>query len=134
MNRPVYGAFGERELDQELPALPRRQLRAAMIDIFRTNSRSESAGAHCGGARHLSVGDAGPRCFTVMTAASGKSRSGDPRHGAGGIYELDKAFAACFRLAKEKGELLIRRSGGAGARRLDHPHYRDPRLHFAREI
>ena len=52
-------------------------------------------------------GDAGPRgCFTVMTAAS--EAVSDPEIRAmvlEGFIELDKAFAACFRLAKEKGEL-----------------------------
>jgi ActR/RegA family two-component response regulator len=52
-------------------------------------------------------GDAGPRgCFTVMTAAS--EAVADPQIRAmvlEGFSELDKAFAACFRIAKEKGEL-----------------------------
>jgi hypothetical protein len=52
-------------------------------------------------------GDAGPRgCFTVMTAAS--EAVSDPEIRAmvlEGLHELDKAFTACFRLAKEKGEL-----------------------------
>ena len=52
-------------------------------------------------------GEAGPRgCFTVMTAAS--EVVADPEIRAmvlEGFSELDKAFAACFRLAREKGEL-----------------------------
>jgi hypothetical protein len=52
-------------------------------------------------------GDAGPRgCFTVMTAAS--EAVSDPEIRAmvlDGFTELDKAFAACFRLAREKHEL-----------------------------
>ena len=52
-------------------------------------------------------GKEGPRgCFTVMTAAS--EAVADPEIRAmvlEGFSELDKAFAACFRLAKEKGEL-----------------------------
>jgi TetR/AcrR family transcriptional regulator, copper-responsive repressor len=52
-------------------------------------------------------GDAGPRgCFTVMTAAS--EAIADPQIRAmvaEGFTELDKAFAACFRIAREKGEL-----------------------------
>jgi hypothetical protein len=52
-------------------------------------------------------GDAGPRgCFTVMTAAS--EAVADPEIRAmvlEGFSELDKAFAGCFRRAKEKGEL-----------------------------
>jgi TetR/AcrR family transcriptional regulator, copper-responsive repressor len=52
-------------------------------------------------------GDAGPRgCFTVMTAASEAVSDPDIRAMVlQGFSELDKAFAACFRLAKEKGEL-----------------------------
>src|SRR5258706_15045506 len=52
-------------------------------------------------------GDAGPRgCFTVMTAASEAVSDPDIRAMVlEGFSELDKAFAACFRLAKEKGEL-----------------------------
>jgi len=52
-------------------------------------------------------GEAGPRgCFTVMTAAS--EAVADPEIRAmvlEGFAELDKAFAACFRLAKQNGEL-----------------------------
>ena len=52
-------------------------------------------------------GESGPRgCFTVMTAAS--EAVSDPEIRAmvlEGFVELDKAFAACFRRAKEKGEL-----------------------------
>ena len=76
-------------------------------------------------------GDAGPRgCFTVMTAAS--EAVSDPEIRAmvlEGFSELDKAFAACFRLAKEKGELpAVGRSRGAGATGVRHrPHHRDPR-------
>ena len=53
-------------------------------------------------------GESGPRgCFTVMTAAS--EAVSDPQIRAlvlEGFVELDKAFATCFRQAKEKGELL----------------------------
>jgi len=52
-------------------------------------------------------GETGPRgCFTVVTAAS--EAVGDPDIRAmvlDGLTELDKAFANCFRRAKEKGEL-----------------------------
>ena len=52
-------------------------------------------------------GESGARgCFTVMTAAS--EAVSDPGIRAmvlEGFSELDKAFAACFRLAKENGEL-----------------------------
>ncbi len=52
-------------------------------------------------------GESGPRgCFTVMTAASEAVADPDIRAMVlEGFSELDKAFAACFRLAKEKGEL-----------------------------
>ena len=52
-------------------------------------------------------GETGPRgCFTVVTAAS--EAVGDPDIRAmvlDGLTELDKAFANCFRRAKDKGEL-----------------------------
>jgi hypothetical protein len=52
-------------------------------------------------------GEAGPRgCFTVMTAAS--EAVFDPEIRAlvlEGFSELDRAFAACFRIARENGEL-----------------------------
>jgi tetracycline repressor-like protein len=52
-------------------------------------------------------GEAGPRgCFTVMTAASEAVADQEIRTMVlEGFSELDKAFAACFRLAKEQGEL-----------------------------
>ncbi len=97
MNRPsLYGAFGDkRELYIKSYARYRADARAAMIDIFRDElpirRRLERIFAVA-----LDIylsGDAGPRgCFTVMTAAS--EAVSDP-----------KAFTACFRLAKEKGEL-----------------------------
>src|SRR6187200_2590305 len=52
-------------------------------------------------------GEYGPRgCLTVMTAAS--EAVADPQIRAltlQGFAELDKAFAACFRLGQERGEL-----------------------------
>ena len=111
MNRPsLYGAFGdERELYIKSYQRYRADARAAMIDIFRDElpirKRLERIFAVA-----LDIylsGDAGPRgCFTVMTAAS--EAVSDPEIRAmvlEGFSELDKAFAACFRLAKEKGEL-----------------------------
>src|SRR5260370_23294926 len=52
-------------------------------------------------------GDLGPRgCFTVMTAASEAVFDPDIRSMVlEGFSELDKAFAACFRIARENGEL-----------------------------
>ena len=111
MNRPsLYGAFGDkRELYIKSYARYRADARAAMIDIFREElpirRRLERIFAVA-----LDIylsGDAGPRgCFTVMTAAS--EAVSDPEIRAmvqEGLSELDKAFTACFRLAKENGEL-----------------------------
>ena len=45
-------------------------------------------------------------CFTVMTAASEAVFDKDIRALVlDGFSELDRAFTACFRLAKEKGEM-----------------------------
>src|ERR1700738_1265267 len=111
MNRPsLYGAFGDkRELYIKSYQRYRGDARAAMIDIFRDElpirRRLERIFAVA-----LDIylsGDAGPRgCFTVMTAAS--AAVSDPETRAmvlEGLSELDKAFTACFRLAKENGEL-----------------------------
>ena len=111
MNRPsLYGAFGDkRELYIKSYARYRADARAAMIDIFRDElpirRRLERIFAVA-----LDIylsGESGPRgCFTVMTAAS--EAVADPTIRAmvlEGFVELDKAFAACFRLAREKGEL-----------------------------
>jgi TetR/AcrR family transcriptional regulator, copper-responsive repressor len=111
MNRPsLYGAFGDkRELYIKSYQRYRADARAAMIDIFKDQlpirKRLERIFAVA-----LDIylsGDAGPRgCFTVMTAAS--EAVSDPEIRAmvlEGFTELDKAFAACFRVAKEKGEL-----------------------------
>jgi AcrR family transcriptional regulator len=111
MNRPsLYGAFGDkRELYIKSYARYRADARAAMADIFRTELPIKKRLARIFAVAldiYLS-GDAGPRgCFTVMTAAS--EAVADPQIRAmvlEGFSELDKAFAACFRIAKEKGEL-----------------------------
>jgi len=111
MNRPsLYGAFGDkRELYIKSYARYRADARAAMQEIFRKElpirERLERI-FEVALDIYLS-GDAGPRgCFTVMTAAS--EAVADPEIRAlvlEGFSELDKAFAACFRRAKEKGEL-----------------------------
>ena len=61
-------------------------------------------------------GESGPRgCFTVMTAASEAVADPEIRAMAlEGFVELDKAFATCFRLAKENGELPKPPIRGAG--------------------
>jgi AcrR family transcriptional regulator len=111
MNRPsLYGAFGDkRELYIKSYARYRADARDAMLDIFREQlpigKRLERIYAVA-----LDIylsGEAGPRgCFTVMTAASEAVADAEIRAMVlEGFLELDKAFAACFRLAKEKGEL-----------------------------
>ncbi|MCP3473707.1 TetR/AcrR family transcriptional regulator [Bradyrhizobium sp. CCGUVB1N3] len=111
MNRPsLYGAFGDkRELYIKSYQRYREQARASMVEIFRADlplrERLERIFASAL-AIYLS-GETGPRgCFTVVTAAS--EAVGDPEIRAmvlDGLSELDKAFANCFRRAKEKGEL-----------------------------
>ena len=109
MNRPsLYGAFGDkRELYIKSYRRYREDARAAMQNIFRDQlpirRRLERIYAVALDI-YLSGGPRG--CFTVMTAAS--EAVADPEIRAmvlEGLAELDKAFAACFRLAKEKGEL-----------------------------
>jgi AcrR family transcriptional regulator len=111
MNRPsLYGAFGDkRELYLKSYARYRADARAAMIDIFREELpiRKRLTRIYAVALDIYLSGDAGPRgCFTVMSAAS--EAVSDPQIRAmvlEGFTELDKAFAACFRMAKEKGEL-----------------------------
>ena len=111
MNRPsLYGAFGDkRELYIKSYARYRADARAAMLDIFRDELpiRQRLARIYAVALDIYLSGEAGPRgCFTVMTAAS--EAVADPEIRAmvlEGFSELDKAFAACFRLAKEKDEL-----------------------------
>jgi len=111
MNRPsLYGAFGDkRELYIKSYRRYREDARAAMQDIFREEQpiRQRLQRIYTVALDIYLSGDAGPRgCFTVMTAAS--EAVADPEIRAmvlEGLAELDKAFSACFRLAKEKGEL-----------------------------
>jgi AcrR family transcriptional regulator len=111
MNRPsLYGAFGDkRELYIKSYARYRADARAAMIDIFRDELpiRERLRRFYAVALDIYLSGDGGPRgCFTVMTAAS--EAVADPEIRAmvlEGLAELDKAFASCFRLAKEKREL-----------------------------
>jgi hypothetical protein len=80
-----------------------------MIDIFRNEQpiRERLARIYAIALDIYLSGESGPRgCFTVMTAAS--EAVSDPGIRAmvlEGFVELDKAFAACFRHAREKGEL-----------------------------
>jgi TetR/AcrR family transcriptional regulator, copper-responsive repressor len=111
MNRPsLYGAFGDkRELYIKSYQRYRDDARAAMIDVFRIEMpiRKRLERIYAIALDIYLSGEAGPRgCFTVMTAAS--EAVGDPQIRAmvlEGFSELDRAFARCFRLAREKGEL-----------------------------
>jgi AcrR family transcriptional regulator len=111
MNRPsLYGAFGDkRELYIKSYARYRADARAAMIDIFRDEQpiRKRLERIYAVALDIYLSGEAGPRgCFTVMTAASEAVADPDIRAMVlEGLSELDKAFAACFRIAREKGEL-----------------------------
>src|ERR1043166_6093136 len=110
INRPsLYGAFGDkRELYIKSYQRYRDDARAAMIEIFRgelpVRKRLERIYAI---ALDIYLGGESPRgCFTVMTAASEAVADPDIRAMVlEGFTELDKAFAACFRQAKEKGEV-----------------------------
>src|ERR1700761_7888625 len=111
MNRPsLYGAFGDkRELYIKSYQRYRNDARAAMVDIFRNEQplRERLQRIYAIALDIYVSGESGPRgCFTVMTAAS--EAVSDPVIRAmvlEGFVELDKAFAVCFRRAKEKGEL-----------------------------
>jgi TetR/AcrR family transcriptional regulator, copper-responsive repressor len=111
MNRPsLYGAFGDkRELYIKSYQRYRDEARAAMAEIFRSDA-SVRQQLECIYATALDIylsGEAGPRgCFTVMTAGSEAVQDPDIRAMVqDALFELDKAFAFCFRRAKETGEL-----------------------------
>lgn len=111
MNRPsLYGAFGDkRELYIKSYQRYREEARASMAEIFRQEMpvRQRLERIFASALNIYLSGDTGPRgCFTVVTAAS--EAVSDPEIRAmvlDGLTELDKAFARCFRRAKEKGEL-----------------------------
>ena len=111
MNRPsLYGAFGDkRELYIKSYRRYREDARAAMGKIFRDELpiRRRLERIYAVALDIYLSGDSGPRgCFTVMTAASEAVNDPDIRTMVmEGFAELDKAFAACFRAAREKGEL-----------------------------
>jgi AcrR family transcriptional regulator len=111
MNRPsLYGAFGDkRELYIKSYQRYRDDARAAMIDIFRHELpiRKRLERFYAVALDIYLSGDSGPRgCFTVMTAASEAVSDPEIRSMVlEGLVELDKAFAACFRRAKENSEL-----------------------------
>jgi AcrR family transcriptional regulator len=111
MNRPsLYGAFGDkRELYIKSYQRYREDARASMVEIFRQEMpvRKRLEGIYAAALNIYLSGETGPRgCFTVVTAAS--EAVSDPEIRAmvlEGLTELDKAFALCFRKAKESGEL-----------------------------
>ena len=111
MNRPsLYGAFGDkRELYIKSYQRYRDEAAAAVGTIFREEMplRQRLERIYAAALDIYLSGDAGPRgCFTIVTAAS--EAVGDPEIRAmvlDGLTGVDKAFASCFRRAKEKGEL-----------------------------
>ena len=111
MNRPsLYGAFGDkRELYIKSYQRYRDDARAAMSEIFRDELpiRKRLQRIYAVALDIYLSGESGPRgCFTVMTATSEAVFDPEIRSMVlEGLVELDKAFATCFRLAKEKGEL-----------------------------
>jgi len=110
MNRPsLYGAFGDkRALYIKTYQRYRDDARAAMVDIFRQEMpiRKRLARIYAVALDIYLSGESPRGCFTVMTAASEAVFDPDIRAMVlEGFVELDKAFAACFRKASEKGEL-----------------------------
>ena len=110
MNRPsLYGAFGDkRELYIKSFQRYRDDARARMTELFREEMPLRKRLERIyDAALDIYLGGESPRgCFTVMTAASEAVADADIRAMVlEGFSELDKAFAACFRRAQEKGEL-----------------------------
>jgi TetR/AcrR family transcriptional regulator, copper-responsive repressor len=110
MNRPsLYGAFGDkRELYIKSYQRYRDDARTAMIEIFRDEMpvRKRLQRIYAIALDIYLEGESPRGCFTVMTAAS--EAVADPGIRAmvlEGFVELDRAFASCFRAAKEKGEI-----------------------------
>jgi len=110
MNRPsLYGAFGDkRELYIKSYQRYRDDARAEMANIFRSEAplKERLKRIYAIALDIYTEGETPRGCFTVMTAAS--EAVSDPAIRAmvlEGLVELDKAFAICFRLAKERGEL-----------------------------
>jgi AcrR family transcriptional regulator len=111
MNRPsLYGAFGDkRALYIKTYERYRADARAAMQEAFRGELplRKRLQRIYAIALDIYLSGAEGPRgCFTVMTAASEAVADPDIRAMVlSGFHELDKAFAICFRHARETGEL-----------------------------
>lgn len=111
MNRPsLYGAFGDkRALYIKTYERYRADARAAMQEAFKGDLplRKRLQRIYAIALDIYLSGEEGPRgCFTVMTAASEAVADPDIRVMVlSGFHELDKAFAICFRRARETGEL-----------------------------
>ena len=111
MNRPsLYGAFGDkRALYIKTYERYRSDARAAMQEAFKGDLplRKRLQRIYAIALDIYLSGEEGPRgCFTVMTAASEAVADPDIRAMVlSGFHELDKAFAICFRRARETGEL-----------------------------
>ena len=111
MNRPsLYGAFGDkRELYIKTYQRYRADGRAALTEVFSTPMplRTRLERIFDRALEMYLSGEAGPRgCFTVMSAASDAIADPDIRAlVVEALRELDKAFASCFRLAQQAGEL-----------------------------
>ncbi|MGJ5176674.1 TetR/AcrR family transcriptional regulator [Bradyrhizobium oligotrophicum] len=111
MNRPsLYGAFGDkRELYIKSYQRYRDNARAVLGEIFRQDwpVRRQLERLFAAVLDLYLSGEEGPHgCFTVMTAGSEAIADPDIRAMVqNALTELDKAFAQCFRRAKEKGEL-----------------------------
>src|ERR1700744_3952491 len=111
MNRPrLYGALGDkRDLYIKSYGRYRADARAKRIEIFRDELpiRKRLQRIYDVALDIYVGGEEGPRgCFTVMTAASEAIFDAEIRAMVlEGFFELDKAFANCFRRAVEKDEL-----------------------------
>lgn len=111
MNRPsLYGAFGDkRALYIKTYERYRADARAAMQEAFKGDLplRKRLQRIYAIALDIYLSGEEGPRgCFTVMTAASEAVADPDIRAMVlSGFHELDKAFAICFRGARETGQL-----------------------------
>jgi AcrR family transcriptional regulator len=111
MNRPsLYGAFGDkRELYIKSYERYRDNARAGLAEVFRAQLplRKRLERIYQVALDIYLSGEEGPKgCFTVLTAAS--EAVNDPVIRAmvvDTLAELDKAFASCFRMGQEKGEL-----------------------------
>jgi AcrR family transcriptional regulator len=110
MNRPsLYGAFGDkRELYIKSLQRYRDDARAAMADLFREEMpiRKRLERIYAISLDIYLSGEKPRGCFSVMTAASEAVFDPEIRGMVlEGFAGLDRAFAAIFRGAKEKGEL-----------------------------